>query len=178
VTDLKHTVESGEDGDVNVYRVHLLMIEPQTRTFVEEVDSRLFNVLGKGMVLPARLTMVGAREARLGARATFHVGMLFLIFLLPLVVAVVIALNAWPPHAGTLAGSVLTLDEAVRNLVDLAAVPLAAAVRAASENPCRLLGQRWRGCLSAGQQADLVVLDAARRVQAVLLAGRLVAGEM
>ena len=60
---------------------------------------------------------------------------------------------------GTLAGSVLTMDAAVRNVVD-AGVPLAEALTAASTTPATLLGDRDRGRLRVGARADLVVLDA------------------
>lgn len=61
---------------------------------------------------------------------------------------------------GTIAGSVLTLDQAVRNTVEHAGVSLADAVRAASTTPADVLGLADRGRISAGAHADLVVLDA------------------
>lgn len=60
---------------------------------------------------------------------------------------------------GTLAGSVLTMDAAVRNVVD-AGVPLADALLAASATPATLLADHDRGRLRVGARADLVVLDA------------------
>jgi N-acetylglucosamine-6-phosphate deacetylase len=59
---------------------------------------------------------------------------------------------------GTLAGSVLTMDEAVRNLV-AAGASLAAAVHAAATAPARLLGRDDLGVLSPGAPAHLTVLD-------------------
>ena len=58
----------------------------------------------------------------------------------------------------TLAGSVIALDTAVRNLVR-SGVPLPAASAAASRNPLALLGVTDRGRLAVGQRADLVELD-------------------
>ena len=58
-----------------------------------------------------------------------------------------------------LAGSVLALDVAVRNLVE-SGVALPAAVAAASRNPLALLGITDRGRIAVGQRADLVELDA------------------
>lgn len=58
---------------------------------------------------------------------------------------------------GTLAGSTLTMDEAVRNAVDFGVEP-DDALRAASETPARLLGLADRGRLSPGARADLCVL--------------------
>ena len=60
---------------------------------------------------------------------------------------------------GTLAGSVLTMDAAIRNVVD-AGVPLADALAAASTTPSTLLGDRDRGRLRVGGRADVVLLDA------------------
>lgn len=71
----------------------------------------------------------------------------------------------------TLAGSVIALDEAVRNLV-ATGVALPAAVAAASTNPLALIGQSDRGRLAVGQRADLVVLDDDGSVRGVWLRGR------
>ena len=70
----------------------------------------------------------------------------------------------------TLAGSVIALDAAVRNLVE-AGVPLTAAVAAASRNPLALLGISDRGRLAVGQRADLVELDGDLAVRRVMRAG-------
>ena len=70
----------------------------------------------------------------------------------------------------TLAGSVLSLDVALRNLV-ATGVPLPAAVAAASRNPLALLGITDRGRIAAGQRADLVELSPDLRVQRVMRAG-------
>jgi N-acetylglucosamine-6-phosphate deacetylase len=70
----------------------------------------------------------------------------------------------------TLAGSVLTLDVAVRNLV-AAGVPLPAAVAAAGANPLTMLGISDRGRIWPGQRADLVELDPELRVRRVMRSG-------
>lgn len=73
---------------------------------------------------------------------------------------------------GTLAGSALTMDAAVRNAVHVAGVPLADALRAASTTPAELLGDADRGRIAAGARADLVLLDAERlAVRRTLVAG-------
>jgi N-acetylglucosamine-6-phosphate deacetylase len=71
---------------------------------------------------------------------------------------------------GTLAGSVLTMDEAVRNLVASGA-SLADAVHAASEAPARLLGRADLGALRPGAPAHLTVLDERLRVVRTLVGG-------
>jgi N-acetylglucosamine-6-phosphate deacetylase len=71
----------------------------------------------------------------------------------------------------TLAGSIIALDSAVRNLVR-AGVSIVDAVAAASRNPLRMLGVTDRGQVAAGQAADLVELDADVRVVRTMRAGR------
>ena len=74
---------------------------------------------------------------------------------------------------GTLAGSDLTLDRAVRNLVAQASCGLVEAIGCASANPARLLGEVDRGHLDPGAVADLVLLDAELEVVATVCRGRL-----
>ena len=74
-------------------------------------------------------------------------------------------------ESGNLAGSVIALDSAVRNLAR-AGVPLARAVAAASREPLALLGVTDRGRLEPGQRADLVELDDDRAVRRVMRGGR------
>jgi len=70
----------------------------------------------------------------------------------------------------TLAGSVIALDDAVRNLVR-SGVSLPAASAAASRNPLSMLGIRDRGRIEVGQRADLVELDEELRVRRVMRRG-------
>ena len=71
---------------------------------------------------------------------------------------------------GTLAGSVLTMDVAVRNAATLS-WGAAGALAAASEVPARALGLADRGRLAAGLRADVVCWDADLRVVAAYVAG-------
>jgi N-acetylglucosamine-6-phosphate deacetylase len=71
---------------------------------------------------------------------------------------------------GTLAGSVLSMDQAVRNLASLGA-SLEFALAAASRNPARLLRRGDLGQLQVGGPADLVVLDDRLEVQRTLVGG-------
>ena len=71
---------------------------------------------------------------------------------------------------GTLAGSVLTMDEAVRNLVACGA-SLASAVHAASTAPARFLGRDDLGELRLGAPAHLTVLDDELRPLRTLVGG-------
>lgn len=72
---------------------------------------------------------------------------------------------------GTLAGSVLTLDAAVRRAV-AAGLPLAEASALASAVPATYLGLDDRGTLEPGLRADMVVLNAGASVRQVYVAGR------
>jgi N-acetylglucosamine-6-phosphate deacetylase len=71
---------------------------------------------------------------------------------------------------GTIAGSSLTMDAAVRRMVDEAGLPLHDVITAATATPARLLGRPDLGRLVAGARADLVVLTPDLEVEDVLLA--------
>ena len=71
---------------------------------------------------------------------------------------------------GVLAGSVLTMIEAVRNLHALG-VPLEGALVAASSTPARVLGDPSLGRIGIGLPADLVVLDDSLEIERVLVGG-------
>jgi len=71
---------------------------------------------------------------------------------------------------GTLAGSALTMDGAVRQCV-AAGIELHDVVRAASSNPARLLGLPDRGVIAVGHRADLVALSPTLDVEQVWVAG-------
>lgn len=59
---------------------------------------------------------------------------------------------------GTLAGSNLAMDDAIRNLVTFSGCAPEAALHAASAAPASLLGDTARGTLDVGRRADLVLL--------------------
>jgi N-acetylglucosamine-6-phosphate deacetylase len=71
---------------------------------------------------------------------------------------------------GVLAGSVLTMIEAVRNLHALG-VPLEDSVAAATEVPARVLGDRELGRIDVGCPADVVVLNDRIEIERVVVAG-------
>jgi N-acetylglucosamine-6-phosphate deacetylase len=72
---------------------------------------------------------------------------------------------------GELAGSVLTMIEAVRNLVGLGAL-LSEAINAATAVPAGVIGETTVGRLDAGLPADLVVLDDNLEIEKVFVGGR------
>jgi N-acetylglucosamine-6-phosphate deacetylase len=73
---------------------------------------------------------------------------------------------------GTLAGSTLSMDQALRNAVSMIGVDLAKASRIASLTPARFLGLDDRGSIAVGNTADMVHLNEAMEVQQVWSAGQ------
>lgn len=61
---------------------------------------------------------------------------------------------------GTLAGSTLSLNHAVRNLVKMTGIDLPTAVRMASLNPARQIGlSETKGSIEIGKDADIIIFD-------------------
>ncbi len=76
---------------------------------------------------------------------------------------------------GTIAGSVLTLNRAVKNFYENAAVTLPEAVRCASLNPARAIGLAdKKGSICEGKDADFVLFDTGFNVKTTIIAGRTV----
>ncbi|MGC4190370.1 MAG: N-acetylglucosamine-6-phosphate deacetylase [Thermomicrobiales bacterium] len=76
---------------------------------------------------------------------------------------------------GTLAGSILTMDQAMRNLVAWTDVTLPQALHMATAVPARLLGDASRGNLVAGARADLTLWTSDLEVAATYVGGVLAA---
>ncbi|MEX2302780.1 MAG: N-acetylglucosamine-6-phosphate deacetylase [Bryobacterales bacterium] len=75
-------------------------------------------------------------------------------------------------YEGALAGSVLTLDRAVRNMHTLVGVPLDEVIRMATLNTAQLMGLEGRkGSLTPGADADIVVMDDSFQIQQVYVRG-------
>ncbi|MGI8826189.1 MAG: N-acetylglucosamine-6-phosphate deacetylase [Chloroflexota bacterium] len=72
---------------------------------------------------------------------------------------------------GTLAGSALVMDQAVRNVVRWTSASIPQALRMASEIPARLLGLRNTGRIEVGLDANLVLLGGDLRVRGTLVRG-------
>ncbi len=76
---------------------------------------------------------------------------------------------------GTLAGSVLTMDVALRNILAALNIPLVEAWPMTSANAARQIGYDDRkGTLAAGYDADVVLLDAQNHVALTIAEGRVV----
>jgi N-acetylglucosamine-6-phosphate deacetylase len=72
---------------------------------------------------------------------------------------------------GKLAGSVLTMDRAVRNVTRFAGWSLQDAVQAATLNPARALGLKQCGVVAPGAEANLVLMTPAGDVMKTMVRG-------
>jgi N-acetylglucosamine-6-phosphate deacetylase len=72
---------------------------------------------------------------------------------------------------GGLAGSVLRMDQAIRNLVEATGCTIEAAVATATAHPAALMRLHDRGSLKTGHRADAVLLDQGANVVATIVAG-------
>lgn len=73
---------------------------------------------------------------------------------------------------GQLAGSVLTMDQAVRNVAQFSDWSLRDAVRAATRNPARAVELPSHGEIAVGAEADVVLLSPEGKVLKTMTAGR------
>jgi N-acetylglucosamine-6-phosphate deacetylase len=75
---------------------------------------------------------------------------------------------------GVLAGSVLTLDRALKNFVEFTGAPIEQALRLLTANPAAMTGLAdGAGSLAVGGPADLVAVDGAGRLVGSIVGGRL-----
>jgi len=74
---------------------------------------------------------------------------------------------------GTLAGSILTLDQAVRNTIAFTGCSLAEALTMASTTPARVLGLARKDRVAPGCDADLVILNERLEVTYTFVSGHL-----
>ena len=77
---------------------------------------------------------------------------------------------------GTLAGSTLTLDRAVRVMIEVGGAHVEEALSMATQVPARLLGRDDLGRIAPGCVADLVLWDSSMQVVATYVEGRLAFG--
>ena len=71
-----------------------------------------------------------------------------------------------------LAGSIATMDRLIKTAVDIAEIPLADAIRMASETPARIMGVYDRkGSIQRGKDADFIVLDQDNYLRGVIAMG-------
>ncbi|WP_291569217.1 N-acetylglucosamine-6-phosphate deacetylase [Clostridium sp. UBA4548] len=74
---------------------------------------------------------------------------------------------------GTLAGSVLTLNKAVKNFYEHSNIELYEAVNMASLNPAKVIGiHKDKGSLTIGKHSDIIIFDNAFEVSKTIINGR------
>jgi len=74
---------------------------------------------------------------------------------------------------GTLAGSTLTLNMAVKNMIETAGAKITEAVRMASLNGVKVLNlEHKKGILAVGKDADIAVMNEKFEVEATILGGK------
>jgi N-acetylglucosamine-6-phosphate deacetylase len=73
---------------------------------------------------------------------------------------------------GTLAGSIISMLDGVRVMVEKAGVTIGDAAVMAATNPARLIGANDRGQIQVGARADLILLNRALELKSVLISGR------
>lgn len=74
---------------------------------------------------------------------------------------------------GTLAGSALTLNKAIKNMIQTANAKLTESVRMASLNGAKVVGAKNRGILAVGKKADIVVMDDNFDVEMTMINGKI-----
>ena len=80
---------------------------------------------------------------------------------------------AYVRGTNTLAGSTLTMDQAVRNLHTFTGCPIEEAIEAATLHPAKLLGiQDTKGSLNIGMDADFLFIDDSLHVKACFIEGK------
>jgi N-acetylglucosamine-6-phosphate deacetylase len=73
---------------------------------------------------------------------------------------------------GTLAGSIISMLDGVRVMVEKAGVTIGEAAVMAATNPARLIGANDRGQIQVGARADLILLSRTLDLKSVFIAGR------
>jgi N-acetylglucosamine-6-phosphate deacetylase len=78
---------------------------------------------------------------------------------------------------GGFAGSTLTMDKAVKNMVNKIGIDIKDAIKMATLNPAKAIGEKERGIISPGAIANLIILDKDLNVISTFVKGRKVYNE-
>lgn len=78
------------------------------------------------------------------------------------------------PDRSAFAGSVAFCDRLVRNMVNMAEIPLEDAVYMANQTPARIMGLTNKGAIEKGKDADIIIFDGDINITANIVGGRLV----
>lgn len=78
---------------------------------------------------------------------------------------------------GSLAGSVLTLNKAVKNFIEATSVPMHQAIKLVTLNPARIIGvDATKGSIELGKDADIIVFDDNIDINKVFIEGKCLIG--
>lgn len=73
---------------------------------------------------------------------------------------------------GTLAGSALTLNNAVKNVAENSSIPLAKIINMVTINPAKVIGvEKELGCIVAGKKANMVLFDDKIQIKTSIIHG-------
>ncbi len=78
------------------------------------------------------------------------------------------------PDRSAFAGSVAFSDRLIRNMINMAEIPLADAVYMANQTPARVVGLTNKGVISEGYDADIVIFDDDINIYKNIIGGRLI----
>lgn len=78
------------------------------------------------------------------------------------------------PDRSSFAGSVATMDRAVRTMVNAADVPLIEAVRMATATPASIIRIENKGSLAVGKDADIIIFDNDINIQLTIVRGKII----
>ncbi len=78
------------------------------------------------------------------------------------------------PDRSAFAGSVAFSDRLIRNMINMAEIPLADAVYMANQTPARVVGLADKGAIKEGYDADIVIFDENINISKNIIGGRLV----
>ena len=78
------------------------------------------------------------------------------------------------PDRSAFAGSVAFCDRLVRNMVNMADIPLADAVYMANQTPARIVGLDTKGAITEGKDADIIIFDDNINIEKNIIGGKLV----
>lgn len=86
---------------------------------------------------------------------------------------VIVKDNSARLRSGALAGSVLTLNKAVKNMYEHSTLEIYEAVKMASLNPARVIGvDTHKGSLAVGKHSDIIIFDEEFNVSITIIGGK------
>ena len=76
------------------------------------------------------------------------------------------------PDRTAFAGSVATFDRLVRNMINMAEVPIHEAIKMATKTPAKIMNFTDRGTLTPGLRADIILFNDNIDVSLVMVGGK------